>query len=102
MIQPFTCIGLLKSRERGTLSNMGKIRQRKERDGSAFHFLCQKYSLTSTAPTAIRLWETFTFYCLQFFFFQNLGLMETFLGTTVFTINTVVLKVTQHERFSFF
>ena len=30
---------------------------------SAFHQLCTKYSetLTPTAPTAIRLWETFTF-----------------------------------------
>ena len=29
--------------------------------GSAFHQLCQRYSgtLTPTAPTAIRLWETF-------------------------------------------
>ena len=32
--------------------------------GSAFHQLCPRYSgtLTPTAPTAIRLWETFTFY----------------------------------------
>ena len=31
--------------------------------GSAFHQLCLRYSgtLTPTAPTAIRLWETFTF-----------------------------------------
>ena len=31
--------------------------------GSAFHQLCPRYSgtLTPTAPTAIRLWETFTF-----------------------------------------
>ena len=30
---------------------------------SAFHQLCPRYSgtLTPTAPTAIRLWETFTF-----------------------------------------
>ena len=30
--------------------------------GSAFHQLCPRYSgtLTPTAPTAIRLWETFT------------------------------------------
>ena len=34
--------------------------------GSAFHQLCQRYSgtLTPTAPTAIRLWETFTFFLL--------------------------------------
>ena len=32
--------------------------------GSAFHQLCPRYSgtLTPTAPTANRLWETFTFY----------------------------------------
>ena len=31
--------------------------------GSAFHQLCPRYSgtLNPTAPTAIRLWETFTF-----------------------------------------
>ena len=31
--------------------------------GSAFHQLCLRYSgtLTPTAPTAIRLWETFTY-----------------------------------------
>ena len=31
--------------------------------GSAFHQLCPRYSgtLAPTAPTAIRLWETFTF-----------------------------------------
>ena len=33
--------------------------------GSAFHQLCPRYSwtLTTTAPMAIRLWETFTFSC---------------------------------------
>ena len=32
--------------------------------GSAFHQLCSRYSgtLTPTAPTAIMLWETFTFF----------------------------------------
>ena len=32
--------------------------------GSTFHQLCPRYSgtLTPTAPTAIRLWETYTFY----------------------------------------
>ena len=32
--------------------------------GSTFHQLCPRYSviLTPTAPTAIRLWETFTFF----------------------------------------
>ena len=34
--------------------------------GSAFHQLCPRYSgtLTPTAPTAIKLWDTFTFYML--------------------------------------
>ena len=37
--------------------------------GSAFHQLCPRYSgtLTPTAPTAIRLWDTFT---LPFYFLQ--------------------------------
>ena len=32
--------------------------------GSAFHQLCPRYigTLTPIAPTAIRLWETFTFF----------------------------------------
>ena len=36
--------------------------------GSAFHQLCPRYSgtLTPTAPTAIRLWETFTFYLVSY------------------------------------
>ena len=35
--------------------------------GSAFHQLCPRYSgtLTPTAPTAIKLWDTFTFYLLE-------------------------------------
>ena len=34
--------------------------------GSAFHQLCPRYSgtLTPTAPTAIRLWDTFTFFTI--------------------------------------
>ena len=45
------------------LKSRSKLRQRKERDGLAFHQLCPRYSgtLTPTAPTAIRLWDTFTF-----------------------------------------
>ena len=70
-------------------SNQGRLRQRKERDGlrlssavskiqwdsnhisSAFHQLCPRYSGTlttrPTAPTTIRLWETFTFICYLLF-----------------------------------
>ena len=35
--------------------------------GSAFHQLCPRYSgtLTPTAPTAIRLWDTFTLYVIS-------------------------------------
>ena len=35
--------------------------------GSAFHQLCPRYSgtLNSTAPTASRLWETFTFFIYE-------------------------------------
>ena len=41
--------------------------------GSAFHQLCPRYSgtLTPTAPTAIRLWDTVTFYLF------GTGLMKT-------------------------
>ena len=44
-------------------SNKGRIKQRKEMVGSAFHQMYPRYSgtLIPTAPTAIRLWETFTF-----------------------------------------
>ena len=42
--------------------------------GSAFHQLCPRYSgtLTPTAPTAIRLWDTFTF----FFFYHHYTVMS--------------------------
>ena len=46
--------------------------------GSAFHQLCPRYNgtLTPTAPTANRLWETFTFNrpkaALLFWFFSGL------------------------------
>ena len=35
--------------------------------GSAFHQLCPRYSgtLTPTAPTAIRLWDTFTYFACK-------------------------------------
>ena len=39
----------------------GRIRQRKERIGSAFHLLCPRYS-GPLAPTAIRLLETSTLF----------------------------------------
>ena len=36
--------------------------------GSAFHQLCPRYSgtLTPTAPMAIRLWDTLTFFYISF------------------------------------
>ena len=36
--------------------------------GSAFHQLCPRHSgtLTPTAPTAIKLWDTFTFFTSAF------------------------------------
>ena len=44
--------------------------------GSAFHQLCPSYSgtLTPTAPTADRLWETFTFLPFKIFFYQKMNL----------------------------
>ena len=49
MVLPLTPFAALRSERRGM--------------GSAFHQLCPRYSgtLTPTAPTAIRLWEIFTF-----------------------------------------
>ena len=46
--------------------------------GSAFHQLCPRYSgtLTLTAPTAIRLWETFTFFNNTTNFPQRYGPLE--------------------------
>ena len=44
--------------------------------GSAFHQLCPRYSrtLTPAAPTAIRLWETFTlFICISIFPYLTLA-----------------------------
>ena len=40
--------------------------------GSAFHQLCPRYSgtLTPTAPTAIKLWDTFTFTFMTYSVFQ--------------------------------
>ena len=40
--------------------------------GSAFHQLCPRYSgtLTPIAPTAIRLWDTFTFTLHTIYFFN--------------------------------
>ena len=44
-------------------SNKRRIRQRNEKDGLRVHQLCPRYNgtLTPTAPTAIRLWETCIF-----------------------------------------
>ena len=51
------------SRKWVPFSNWGRIRQRKERDGLCLSSAVPKISktLTPTAPTAIRLLETFTF-----------------------------------------
>ena len=52
--------------------------------GSAFHQLCPRYSgtLTPTAPTAIRLWETFTFFTTMREFFtkvqENYNILKDF------------------------
>ena len=61
--------------------------------GSAFHQLCPRYSgtLTPTAPTAIRLWDTFTFT----FFYSSLK-RSTLPATAVriFTLTSNLHKVT--------
>ena len=53
-----------------TFSNQGKIRQRKEPDGLRISFAVPmiQWDSNPTAPTAIRLWETFilTFRCFFF------------------------------------
>ena len=71
--------------------------------GSAFHQLCPRYSgtLTPTAPTAIRLWDTFTFYSfISMTYMQGRIALPTFceakrqrLGT-----NTIPQPVLERER----
>ena len=65
--------------------------------GSAFHQLCPRYSgtLTPTAPTAIRLWDTFTFtftfYCIvksYCFIFRTATVVS--LGVPIFRVLTVI------------
>ena len=48
----------------GTFTESEKDKAEKGEGGRPFHQLCPRYSgpLTPIAPTAIRLWETFTFY----------------------------------------
>ena len=55
------------SRKWVPFSNKGRISSERRGMGSAFHQLCPRYSgtLAPTAPTAIKLWDTFTF---TFFF----------------------------------
>ena len=63
--------------------------------GSAPHQLCPRYSgtLTPTAPTAIRLWETFTFtfYSSDYYYFANKlfkkCVVATFTSTIVYACN---------------
>ena len=57
---------------------------------SAFHQLCPRYSgtLTPTAPTANRLWETFTFfYTVEFQWLKNIGNRENMFATGVVRAN---------------
>ena len=57
-------LSLSTQQKMGTFFELGKDKAAKgEGWGSAFHQLCPRYSgtLTPTAPTAIRLWDTFTF-----------------------------------------
>ena len=65
--------------------------------GSAFHQLCPRYSgtLTPTAPTAIRLWDTFTF---TFFVVSDLDTDERQcfgrdIDTVLFWLNLTILLV---------
>ena len=58
-------LSLSTQQKMGTFFELGKDKGSERRGmGSAFHQLCPRYSrtLTPTAPTAIRLWDTFTFY----------------------------------------
>ena len=57
-------LSLSTQQKMGTFFELGKDKVSERRGmGSAFHQLCPRYSgtLTPTAPTAIRLWDTFTF-----------------------------------------
>ena len=55
---------------------------------SAFHQLCPRYSGTltplalPTATSAIRLWETFTFYCLSSIYF----ICKTIIGIFLYSV----------------
>ena len=56
-------LSLSTQQKMGTFFELGKDKAAKGRGmGSAFHQLCPRYSgtLTPTAPTAIRLWDTCT------------------------------------------
>ena len=61
--------------------------------GSACHQLCQRYSgtLTHTAPMAIWLWETFTFF-LPKWRFVALPSMETSLSAPLNMLSSVYSK----------
>ena len=69
--------------------------------GSAFQQLCPRYSgtLTPTAPTAIRLWETFTF--LLMFTEWSLKICPVFGFSNILKfrlINMVTLWDLRHNR----
>ena len=57
-------LSLSTQQKMGTFFELEKDKAAKGEMGSAFHQLCPSYSGTLT-PTAIRLWETFTFYLVN-------------------------------------
>ena len=66
-----------------TFSNQGKIRQRKEQDRLRLSFAMpmMQWDSNPTAPTAIRLWETFTLTlgraCLELFLLLVVSLVPS-------------------------
>ena len=75
----------------GTCFKLGKVKAAKERGmGSAFHWLCPRYSgtLTPTAPMAIKLWETFIFTFLPFLLaFHHRDLSQYFIFCIFYNIS---------------
>ena len=68
-------------------ANKGRIRQRKEKDGLRLSSAVPKiqWDSTPTAPTAIRLWETFAF--------TYLGIVLTLMiGRTIIIITIIIIS----------